>query len=96
MKYLAILALLLLSTSAYAEDAPKPKDISGNLGAESVVQPFVIPAGAYVFVLENADLNTLAAAIQELPMKTAQPLLAKLQGQAQEQAKIKDAIKSLK
>lgn len=82
MKKLAIIALLL-STSAYAEDV-KP---DATAPATAVVP--AKPTPPYFFMMDDADLNVIAAGLNELKKREADPFLMKLQGQLNDQAKIK-------
>jgi hypothetical protein len=78
MKKLAVIAILL-ATPAFSQDA-KPADPT---------PPKATPP--YFFMLDDADLNIIAAGLNELQKKTADPFLFKLQGQLNDQAKIKAA-----
>lgn len=92
MKTLALLAALLLSTAAFAQDAPeapKTEAPAPAAAAPAVVQP--APPSKFYLEVDQADLNLLAAAINELPKKLADPLLAKLNLQLAAQTKVKAA-----
>lgn len=50
--------------------------------------------GIYYLALIQADLNTLAQAIDELPKKIADPFIAKINGQLQDQARVISGAKA--
>lgn len=76
MTRLAILATILLaSTAAFGEDAPKP-DASGN----EVAKPVPVPASKWMIELDQGDINLLDACVVELPKRVADPFIAKLKG----------------
>jgi hypothetical protein len=81
---LGVAILLSGVAGAFAQDATPP------LPPVEQVAPAASPAPPAKFYLEvdQADLALLAQAINELPKKTADPLLLKLNGQLQAQAKI--------
>jgi hypothetical protein len=80
MKYLVALALLL-STSALAQDAAKPAEPAKQ---EAAAQP-APPRTEFYLKFDAADLQNLNAGIMELPKRVADPFLAKLNGQLQQQ-----------
>lgn len=97
MKFLTIITIALLSTAAFAQDAaPAPaeplKTETGTGNVAPVTAPVATPAPApdkAYFEFDQADLATLAQAINELPKKQADPFLLKLQGQMQRQHQFK-------
>jgi hypothetical protein len=78
MKYLALIAILL-ATPAFAQDV-KPADPAPAR-----------PMPPYFFMMDDADLNIIAAGMNELQKKAADPFLVKLQSQLNDQAKVKAA-----
>lgn len=77
---LAILTLTMIAAPARAEDKP--------------AAPPAPPPSVYFLAVDQADLNLLSAAINELPKKLADPLFAKLQGQIGKQTEIIDKAKA--
>ena len=76
MKKLA-LAVLLISTAAFAQDAPKPVD-PAPAETKATPAPPSTPTH-WTLDLDAGDINTLNQCIGELPFKTAQPFVAKVQ-----------------
>lgn len=92
MKYIAILTILL-STTAFAQE--KPTDVPAEPPAIEVApaqQPATaaLPAPSKVYYLEvdQDELNSLSAAINELPKRIADRLVMKLNAQLSLQAKL--------
>lgn len=84
MNRLLIIACLL-STAAYADDAPK--------APEAAPAPVVTPTEWYLR-FDQPNLNVLSACIQELPKRAADPFLATIQAQITGQAAIIAAVKA--
>lgn len=101
MKKLALLALLL-STTAYAQDAAQPTETPAPVAAPTqppaaMPAPVAAPAvpANYYFELTPADLNALAQGLNELPKKIADPILMKMDAQMRaQQPKIEDGYKA--
>ncbi len=74
MKYIALLALLM-STTAYAEDAPPPP---APVPTETKVAP-APPPSKFILEMDQSDLATLNLCIGELQYKIANPFVLKLQ-----------------
>lgn len=88
MKRLLIVAALLVGGPALGEDAVPTPTVS--------TAPAAIPApadGIYYLAVTQADLTTLAQAINELPKKIADPLLSRLDTQLRDQAKVISGVK---
>lgn len=87
MKPLAIIACLI-STAAWADDAPKPADPS----PPPVAAP--APPTEWFLKFDQPMLNALSVCIQEMPKKTADPFLSVVQGQIGGQAAIIAKVKA--
>lgn len=88
MKYLAI-AAILLSTAAYGQDKPADAPIpSPSPTSEAAPAPTVGAAKVFYLEVDQAELNSIATAINELPKRVADPLILKLNSQLQVQAKL--------
>jgi hypothetical protein len=82
----AVMIAFLLSTAAYADDAPKPADPS------PVAAP--APPTEWYLKFDQPMLNALSACIQEMPKRVADPFLSVVQGQIGGQAAIVAAVKA--
>lgn len=80
MKFVIAAAAILVTTGAFAQEkAPDP------IPAEKTA-PVASPAPVrYHLDLDQADLNAISAAINELPKRIADPLIARLNEQLQDQ-----------
>ena len=86
MKLKMVLAALLVTTSAFAEDA------APTTAPSPPPAPAATPAPEkYYLELDQADLNAVSQALNELPKRVADPLILKLNGQLQAQEQIKAA-----
>jgi hypothetical protein len=86
MKLKLVLAALLVATSAFAEDAP-----SIPTPVEKPAQAAVPAPQKFYLEVDQTDLNAISQALVELPKKTADPLILKLNGQLQAQQPIAEA-----
>lgn len=86
MKHLAIIAALLASVSfAYAQDDIKPAEKPADAPVATPA-PIPNPPAKFYLELDQADLNALSMAINELPKRIADPLVLKLNSQITNQA----------
>lgn len=81
MKFKLILAALLVSTGAFAAEAP------ASAPAASENAPAASPAPqTYRLEVTGADISVISAGLMEMPKRLADPLIEKLNRQLQEQA----------
>ena len=82
-RYALIAALLLAPTLALAQDAPGGTVLSPQAEAATAPQTATTapapPPTHWQLDLDAGDLQTLNAAVMELPKKVADPFIAKLQ-----------------
>lgn len=95
-KLLLILPILILSSAANAQGkppAPKPPEAATSPAPPAEMKE--TPRTEFYLKFDAADLQMLNAAIMELPKRTADPFLAKLNGQlsTQTQQANEDAAK---
>ena len=86
MKFNLVLVALLLSTCAFAEDAPSAPPQPEKTAPAATAAP-----QRYYLEVDAADLDVLSKAIAELPFKVANPMLLKLQGQLKVQDQLREA-----
>jgi hypothetical protein len=79
VKYLA-LAFLILAVPAYADDSAKPADESKPATTAEQAAPAKPspPPSEWSLDLDQGDLTTINTCVLELPKKTADPFIAKL------------------
>ncbi len=93
MKYLT-LAVLLLSSTAYAQEATMAPDASkpqAGVSAQPTSPAAPAPSAGQqklYFEVEPSDVQAISQALNELPKRVADPLILKLNAQLQIQAKI--------
>ena len=85
MKTIALIAALMLSTAAMAQD--KPADVSTPTPAVEATPAPAQPTKFYL-ELDSADLNSIGLALNELPKRLADPLILKINKQLEIQSKI--------
>jgi hypothetical protein len=86
VKFVLPLLLVLAATGAFAEDAPSKPTPAPAPASTAPAAP-----AKYYLELEQADLDAVARALQELPKRMADPLILKLNGQLQAQEQLKAA-----
>lgn len=92
MKLRLILVALLVTTSAFAEDAvPSP---APSPSPAPVASP--APPTKFYLEVEPADLSAISEALLGLPKRVADPLILKLNGQLQAQQPIQEAAEKAK
>lgn len=75
-------------TGASAEDADKSKDQTQKTDVAPPQAPAAALPSKFYFELDTADMTIISNGVMELPKKVADPFIAKLNAQIQQQDRI--------
>lgn len=89
MKFRLALAVLFLATGAFAEDAPSVPPPPEKPAPTAPAAP-----AKFYLEVDQADLNAISQALNELPKRVADPLIIKLNNQlsSDRQNQIRNAL----